>query len=461
MSKRRRNLNSLLRICLAIFFVALLFLPISVTLNVYAKQSTQTEWYKTFVTYKEELLNSFIPTSDGDYAFAGTATVSQNATNFWLVKIDSEGNIQWSNVYPEAGNDAGVNSLVQASDGGYLLVGTEMPSGGASRMVLVQTDSSGNLLWNTTVNSGYSFNVIYSLAKTKDGDYVIAGIGDNGLSSNVGWLIETDSNGNIVWEQTYGNIIPNAVIPTKAGDFAVAAFDGGTTPNVLMEVNSGGNLLWKQSYTSTETIEQVNCLVQTSDGGFAMAGDGGVGSYAFLIKTDANGNFQWEKTFNQTQLASIKAVVQTSDGGYALGGATVASISNPTGSYALLLKTDSNGDLKWTQTYAQSYTTEVTGLTQNSEGGFELAGFQTGPSSDNEAWVIQTDANGNAPTSPSSATQSASAASSSPSTSSSTGATSTPKVPEFSNAALALIATAIAAVTLSAVALARKKTARK
>jgi hypothetical protein len=430
LSERRRNLRSPLGICLAILFVALLFLLVSVTLNVYAQQSTQTEWYKTFPIYKEELLNSFIPTSDGGYAFAGTASVSQSATNFWLVKIDSEGNIQWSNVYPEAGDDAGVNSLVQASDGGYLLVGTEMPSGGASRIVLVKTDSSGNLLWNTTVNSGYSFNTISSLAKTKDGDYVIAGVGDNGVSSNVGWLIETDLNGNIVWEQTYGTLIPNAVIPTKAGDFAVAAFEAGTMPNVLMEVNSGGSLLWKQSYSQTETVGIVESLVQTTDGGFAMAGDSLNGGVAFLVETDANGNFQWEQTFDQYKpTVSIKTLVQTSDEGYALGGATVASASNPR-SYAFLLKTDSKGNLEWTQTYAQSYTTEVAGLTQNSEG-FALAGFQTGPSSLNTAWVIQTDANGNAPASPSSATQSASAT---PTATQSGSTSSTPNIPEFPTA---------------------------
>lgn len=63
--------------------------------------------------------------------------------DFWLVKVDSSGNKQWSQTYGGAGLDLAA-SVVQTSDGGYALSGiTKSYGAGGEEAWLVKTDESG------------------------------------------------------------------------------------------------------------------------------------------------------------------------------------------------------------------------------------------------------------------------------------------------------------------------------
>ena len=224
-------MNSSQRTYFSVLILTFLVLSVAVTTEVYAQQSTssQTQWFKTIGIYDEELVNALIPTSDGGYAVAGlasslalSAAANQSVSYFWLIKLDSSGDIQWSNIYPQAGNDAVAYSVVQTSDGGYALTGTSFLSSGTVQVWLLKTDSNGNLQWNKTVDTGYTNNFVTSLLQTKGGDYILAGSGSSGTTGNTGWLIETDSNGNLLWKQTYENVVPRALIQTSDGGYAIA-----------------------------------------------------------------------------------------------------------------------------------------------------------------------------------------------------------------------------------------------
>ena len=83
--------------------------------------------------------NSITETSDGGYAIAGVF-----GTDFWLVKIDELGNIQWDRIYGGEENDQAL-SVVETSDGGYALAGvtTSFGVGGVDDFWLVKTDEDG------------------------------------------------------------------------------------------------------------------------------------------------------------------------------------------------------------------------------------------------------------------------------------------------------------------------------
>ncbi|MDH5686018.1 MAG: hypothetical protein OEY73_05765, partial [Hadesarchaea archaeon] len=170
-----------------------------------------------------------VQTSDGGYALAGsTESYGAGGFDFWLVKTDSSGNEEWSKTFGGE-NDDWAYSVVQTSDGGYVLAGSTMSYGaGGEDFWLVKTDSSGNEEWSKTFG-GVNRDWARSVIQTSDGGYALAG----------GWLLKTDSSGNEEWSKTFGGA------------------NGGTA--------------WS--------------IVQTSDGGYALAG--GSGANFWLVKLGA------------------------------------------------------------------------------------------------------------------------------------------------------------------------------
>jgi hypothetical protein len=91
---------------------------------------------------------SIVMTTDGGYALAGSNTMYEN-NNFWLVKTDASGKMLLNRTYGEgSGNTEIAYSLVRTSDGGYFLAGvTDSPAESYEShfedFLLVKTDSSG------------------------------------------------------------------------------------------------------------------------------------------------------------------------------------------------------------------------------------------------------------------------------------------------------------------------------
>jgi len=243
------------------------------------------EWNKSF--FLDEPYNSFrgfVQTRDGGYAFVGTFSPPQNATHavgqIWLVKTDSSGNMQWNKTIAGAqGNFA--NSIVQNGDGGYAIFCTSWESETLpSSFKIIKTDSNGNELWNKTYGGSGSFFTAESDAgiETRDGGYLLAGVSVDKGSDYLAWLVKTDSKGNMLWAQNYGGF----------GSWALA-------------------------------------VTQSSDGGYCFAGLYN-GKGVWLVKTDSVGAVDWNETFSRASIWGVsvedfgKPLIQARDGGYVLVG---------------------------------------------------------------------------------------------------------------------------------------------
>ena len=100
-----------------------------------------------------ERANSLVVTSDGGFALAGhTKTLGAGLSDFWLVKTDKQGNMEWNQNYGGEERDI-AHSLIETSDGGYALIGKILYYSNVSRrsnIWLVKTDSFGVMEWNQT-----------------------------------------------------------------------------------------------------------------------------------------------------------------------------------------------------------------------------------------------------------------------------------------------------------------------
>lgn len=293
------------------------------------------EWSKRFV---EGSANCLILTVDGGYALAGeTSSLGEGAYDFWLSKTDLNGNQEWTQTYGAELTD-GANCLVETDDGGYALVGKTASFGsGGYDFWLVKTDINGNVEWNKTYG-GPETDIAHWLIVASDGGYIIAGeTASFGAGASDFWLIKTDEYGTVEWNQTYGNEatqIADSLTATSDGGYALAGYTTATGDGSgdfwLVKTDSNGNMQWNQTYGNSTDWERAYSVIATSDGGYALAGHVSyseipISNDFWLVKTDEFGNLQWTQTYGidewgQRDWEIAYAVIETTDGGYALAG---------------------------------------------------------------------------------------------------------------------------------------------
>ncbi len=315
-------------------------------------------------------------------------------------------NIQWTRTYGETDNDMAW-SMVQTSDGGYVLAGYFDWGAGDTDFWLVKTDSAGNQLWAEAYGD-FGAEDCRSVVQTADGGYALAGYTDSfGAGGYDFWLVKTGELGNDLWDQTYGganNDIANSVVQTGDGGYALAGSTtsfGVGTPTYnnfwLVKTDSAGNHQWNKTYGGPGT-DAAYFVVQTSDGGYALAGDTesyGAGYYDFwLVKTDSAGNPQWNRTYGGANHDNARSVVQTLDGGYAIAGYTWSFGAG--GRDFWLVKTDASGTMLWNKTYGGTNEDCAWSVVQTLDGGYAIVGYTASFGAGGaDFWLVKTDSAGN------------------------------------------------------------------
>ena len=172
-----------------------------------------------------EIFNASLQTADHGFIFVGS-TLSKGAWNsdVLVVKIDSVGNQQWSKTYGDTGNDYG-NFIVQnQSSNGFVISGYTVSFGAPQGSTyVVKIDSIGNVIWSNIYATllGSSSNCI---VKTSDGGYISTGeinTGNPGNPNSQIYLLKIDSIGNVDWAKSYGGV------DFDQSNYLHQTFDGG------------------------------------------------------------------------------------------------------------------------------------------------------------------------------------------------------------------------------------------
>jgi len=148
-------------------------------------------WEKTFGGEKFDRINSIITMPEGGFAVCGqTSSSGAGAVDFWLMRLDSQGQVLWDKVFGGAKNDW-ANAIAQTSDGGFLLCGiTESQGAGESEAWVLRLDAEGNLLWDKPMGGAQHENT-YAITATSAGEYVFAGVtSSKGAGGKDGWVIK-------------------------------------------------------------------------------------------------------------------------------------------------------------------------------------------------------------------------------------------------------------------------------
>ncbi len=328
----------------------------------------KVQWSKALGGNDAELATDIQLTKDGGYIIAGSTesfpasgnvTGSKGASDAWIVKLRSGGQIQWTRCYGGI-NDELAKSIVPTIDGGYIFAGSSTKvngdvtgthgNSGATDFWVVKTDSEGYIKWEKSYG-GESGDDASSIWQTKDYGYIVSGttisndsIGDvtRPKGSEDIWVIKINSSGVLQWQKTLGGTgsdFATEMLPTNDGGYIVAGNSGSADSDVtaskgkqdywLVKLDDKANIAWQKSYGGFED-EFLKDMERTSDGGYFLTGyststQGDVGSTKgaedyWVIKLDSNGLVHWKKTWGGTSGDIASTGVQTHDGGYAVGG---------------------------------------------------------------------------------------------------------------------------------------------
>lgn len=345
------------------------------------------EWSRTYGSHGTDFGNSVRITTDGGYILVGdTMSFSPDGwESGFLLKTDSFGNIEWYNTYGETGplNIDVAYSVEQTTDGGYIFTGNTLSyDAKGSDLWLVKTDSSGNEEWNKIFGDGENDHG-YWVKQAFDGGYTAAGYtmsyGAGGIDI---WLLKTDSDGNEVWNRTFGGDKMDkgwCVDTTTDGGYIITgdtkSYGVGKCDAWLIKTDADGIEEWNRTFGGPGTFTGPNSVMQTTDGGYILCGHVApeLENYsALLIKTDSNGYEIWNKTYGETSKDYIGyEAQQTIDGGYII----VGDIEDED---SFLIKTDSNGNKEWEILFEEDFTQEISSVQQTKEGGYILGGWRNG-----------------------------------------------------------------------------------
>jgi hypothetical protein len=352
----------------------------------------------------------------------GDVIGSHGGYDAWVVKLSSSGNIQWQKPMGGGGAD-GFRSVEQTTDGGYILLGEAGSfdgdvSGinGASDFWLVKLDNAGNMQWQKCLG-GSSDDIGYCVHQTTDGGYILSGETaslDGDVTGNHGnpgtkdvWVVKTDGTGNIQWQKNFGttgNDVGNFISPTSDGGYILAAagdrIDGdllcslhGGYDNWIIKLDGMGNVQWQKCLGGVGS-ESPNCIRENADGTFIIlsftnfgSGDvvgwhapaGGFPNDYWVVKLTSTGNIIWQKCLGGTgsDMPSY-SIVQTTDGGYIVAGWTSSTNGDVSGLHGgedyWIVKLDANANIQWQHCYGGTSIDDCLSIQTTSDGGYVMVG---------------------------------------------------------------------------------------
>lgn len=314
-------------------------------------------WQKTIGGSGADVLFAIVQTPDNGYIVGGYSASnisgektanSKGGNDYWLVKLDSAGTIQWQKTLGGDGDDI-LSDINLCGDGGYIVSGTS--------------------------NSGIN------------GDKTDTCRDDPGFSSFFGgdlWLIRLNSTGDVLWQKTYGGLHAEGRDRTFLTVDSVNSMFRNTQ---VMQTNDGGFIV---GLASASGISGNKTDSNRSEANAMLSSLSFVLSDYWVLKLDNSGNIQWQKTFGTEDNDRFSSILQTTDGGYLVGGtaeSTYLSIFGTSisggdktdtirgkGDY-WVLKLNATGTIAWQKTIGGFEEDRLMYMDQTADGGYILGGY--------------------------------------------------------------------------------------
>ncbi|TKK71539.1 T9SS type A sorting domain-containing protein [Ilyomonas limi] len=449
------------RTAVKIFCLSCVTFVLAATVNKAIAQTPSIKWQMALGGSGDDVLTDMQVTYDKGFIVAGysksdvsasKSSASYNNTyDFWIVKLDSNGNKQWDRTYGGTDVDEAA-AVIQTRDLGFLIGGSTISpaSGNKTDSIhnqsydywVIKLDKNGNLKWQKTVGANYT-DKLSCLGETST-RYLAGGIsysdkdGDK-RSPNYGsenspdfWVAQINKmNSRVTNSQAYGSTNDEFMtcMHVSASDRRTYAgysyspikgfktsFQRGVCDYWVSRTDALGKQIWEKSYGGY-TGDYLTCIAPgLSDSGYLFGGystspasfEKSQSSFGFsdywIVRTDSMGNKKWDKTIGGDLGDYMQSVAATTDGGFLLGGYSNSNVGftkseASVGGYDYwIVKVDKLGNVQWNKTYGGTGNDKLTAVKQIGANEYILGGTSNSPVSGdktldtfggNDIWLLR------------------------------------------------------------------------
>lgn len=294
-------------------------------------------------------------TSSNDFTVSG----NHGTMDAWLVKVNANGDLEWQKCYGGQGYEYATD-VASTPDNGFIFCAAVSENGGDITGVIngtdywvVKVDSIGTIQWQKCL--GGTHTDIPNAIIHDNGKYIIAGGAysvDVNVTGNHGmydyWITELDYSGNLVRQKCFGGSQVDycqGLASSGDGGYYLAGLshsqDGdvighspnGTSDYWCIKINSTFDIVWSAAFGGNG-IDECMSVAAEADGSVVLAGESwsnngdinqamGYCDY-WLVKVGSNGEIQWQKSLGGSDVDAGRVAIRVSDGGYIAGGGTAS-----------------------------------------------------------------------------------------------------------------------------------------
>ncbi|MFI5135543.1 MAG: hypothetical protein ACHQD9_06795, partial [Chitinophagales bacterium] len=283
---------------------------------------SQSTFEKIYGTDQYDITNGVETTADHGFILVGESGPAWDTctADFILVKCDENGNMQWANRYATIFCDEGYD-VKQTSDHGYIVTGLTVDTAQNSYMVVMKTDSTGQIIWQNIYSSN-EHDLGISLYLMSNGDFIVAGYRYNFTSYGYDLtMTRFDADGNVIWSKVY------ITAGAEYGQIQLMDNGDGTfymvcvliEPNsfpydedfFVLRIDSDGNVISSKSYGNQGIVEKGWGIIKINSNRYWLIGTGGPQTHtdALVLQIDSSGNVVWSKVYNDGTYAADESSV--------------------------------------------------------------------------------------------------------------------------------------------------------
>lgn len=341
--------------------------------------------------------------SNGEYYMAtGYSKRTEEGFDMIIQRIDASGSILWEQFFGGSNDDFGYQIIDGHNQNTFLSVGSMSPNSGTNGpdVMAVYGANNGDVLYTRTYG-GTGWDQAYDVALAENESYVIVGrTTSEGAGDGDAFCMRINKFGDLLWSRAYGgtkNEDAQQIAKMDDGGYMIVGhtetYGAGNADMYVMKISDEGFLEWTKTFGSNRW-EYANAIQATNDGNFLIAGQ--TNSFGFtdgemlLLKIDPVGDLIWVKTYGGSNVDYCHDIYEKEDGDILLVGQT-SSFGNG-GSDAIVIHTNSDGDIIWASTYGGAADEYGNAIVQtNNENKYAVVGNTWSFGNQSRGYIFETD----------------------------------------------------------------------